>query len=123
MNSTTTKQDICRRCKGKGRGDWAVVFMGIPGGCFRCQATGRESVARRIAARAAIEAQIASETEDASFTVEADSAREARHAFGTGFGVSPMATTEVEPGLWAMTYPMHPDWMPPVAGWLWEDVA
>lgn len=121
--ATTNQPKPCRRCKGKGRGDWAPVFNGIPGGCFRCLGTGSEAVALRLKAKAEFDARVAAETEDASFTVEATSAREARHAFGTGFGVSPMTTTEVETGLWVVTYPMHPDWAPPVKGWRWEEEA
>lgn len=116
MNATTTTTP-CRRCKGRGFGDW-VVQHGI---CYRCQGEGTEEAARRIKARADFDARMRDEVEDAYVTVEAARLLDAIHQFGTAFGVSPLRETEVEPGLWACTTRLHPDWAPPATGWLWEE--
>lgn len=31
----------CSRCKGKGTGNWRPVHAGIPGGCYKCDLSGK----------------------------------------------------------------------------------
>ena len=34
----------CSRCKGKGIGSWVVVHGGVPGGCYKCDLSGKVQV-------------------------------------------------------------------------------
>lgn len=111
MESTTrTAQDICRRCQGKGRGDWAPE-MGI---CHLCRGTGKASTGRALKARAALEARIQSEIEDAYVTIPAADRAAASHALCMAFDmlVSRTQVVEIVPGWFAATIALHPDWRP-----------
>jgi len=102
--TTTTKSDTCRRCKGKGFGDW-VVQHGI---CFRCQGTGRESSYQQRVALERQQAAWAADVQDVPVTIEATSARDARLAIWQAFDSQPRDLgTEVAAGVWVVLVLSH----------------